>query len=345
MKSPNAQATAIASMLQALGASPVESQEHGYVRIEAQVPSTISEDLLSGLFRLLQQASDRYGHDFRKDKTSVVWAEIDTRGSVGYIPPLPPACTIVGRPAREARVVVYTCAADAESANRTLAALKTFAGTQNWTTAHEAYDLVPLTTSRRARTGWRTVERALTDGSARGLIAQSEQEIASRSADRISLRTFIIDREAFAVYLGAHPLSGPAAVWSGTYDLVPGSVRQLKVMARMRLSMRRWPGDVDSAVEVLARLAANAIAHGRPADHQAPAQMHVHLSFTDEGDLLIDVEDPNPGFPDVQAALNGQRGRGLRDALDLGAELRYFLAPDGRSKTVRAVLSPGEGRA
>lgn len=342
MNSPNAQATAIVSMLQALGASPVESQELGYVRIEAQVPSTISDDLLSDLFRLLQQASDRYGHDFGKDRTSVVWAEVDTRTWVGQIAPLPPASSVVGRPAREAHVVLYTCAADADSANRTLAALNTFAAAQGWTVIHEAYDLAPLATSRRGRTGWRAIERALTDGSATGLIAQSEQEMASRSADRLSLRTFIIDRSAFAVYLGTPPLPGPAAVWSGTYDLVPGSVRQLKVLARMRLSLRRWPGDVDAAVEVLARLAVNAVAHGRPA-RQGPAKMHIHLAFTDEGNLLIDVEDPNPSFPDAQAALNGERGRGLRDALDLGAELLWFLAPDGLGKTVRAVLPPGEG--
>ncbi|WP_328974171.1 hypothetical protein [Streptomyces canus] len=341
MKSPNAQATAIVSMLRALGASPVENRTDGCVRIEAQVPSTISEDLLADLFRLLQHASDRYGHDLQKDGASVIWAEIDTEDQVQRIA-LPPACSIVGRPTREAHVALYTCAGDTESATRTLAALHTFAAAQGWTAVHEAHDLAPLTTQRRGRTGWRTIERALTDGSATGLVAQTEQEIASRPADRASLRTWITDLEAFAVYTGAPSLAGPAPVWSGTYDLVPESVRQLKVTARVRLSMRRWPGDVDSAVEVLARLAFNAVAHAQPVS-RAPAQMHVHLSLTDEGDLLIDVEDPNPSFPDAQAALNGERGRGLRDALAFGAELRYFLASDGLSKTVRAVLSPGEG--
>jgi hypothetical protein len=341
VKSPNAQATAIASMLRALGASPVENRTGGCIRIEAQVPSTISEDLLAGLFRLLQQASDRYGHDLQKNGTSVIWAEIDTEDPVEPIA-LPPACSIVGRPTREAHVVLYTCAGDTESATRTLATLRTFAAVQGWTVVHEAHDLAPLTTPRRGRTGWSTIEHALADGSATGLVALTEQEIVGRPADRAPLRTWITDLEAFAVYTGAPSLAGPAAVLSGTYDLVPDSVRQLKVTARVRLSLRRWPGDVDSAVEVLARLAFNAVAHAQPVT-RAPAQMHVHLSLTDEGDLLIDVEDPNPSFPDAQAALNGERGRGLRDALAFGAELRYFLASDGLSKTVRAVLSPGEG--
>ncbi|MFE1839830.1 hypothetical protein [Streptomyces sviceus] len=340
MKSPHAQATAIVSMLGALGAAPVEKQTDGCVRIEAQVPSTISEDLLQGLFRLLQQASDRYGHDFQKG-TSVIWAEIDTEDPVEGIA-FPPECGIVGRPTRGAHVVLYTCAGDTESATRTLAALRAFAAAQGWTAVHEAHDLAPLTTPRRGRTGWRTIEHALSDGSAAGLLAQTEQEIASRAAERASLRTWITEREAFAVYTGAPSLAGPAAVWSGTYDLVPASVRQLKVTARLHLTLRRWPGDVDAAVEVLARLAFNAVAHAQPVS-PAPAQMQVHLSLTDEGDLLIDVEDPNPSFPDAQAALNGERGRGLREALAFGAELRSFLASDGLSKTVRAVLSPGDG--
>ncbi|MDW4909847.1 hypothetical protein RB628_32080 [Streptomyces sp. ADMS] len=119
-------------------------------------------------------------------------------------------------------------------------------------------------------------------------------------------------------------------------------MRQLRGVARSRLALRQWSGDIDSAVEVFARLAYNAVVHAQPVNG-ATAQMHVHLTFTEKGGLLIDVEDPSPGFPGAQAALRGEKGRGLRDARRLGADLTWFLAADGRSKTIRATLPSGEG--
>ncbi|MFG2681314.1 ATP-binding protein [Streptomyces sp. NPDC048392] len=128
-------------------------------------------------------------------------------------------------------------------------------------------------------------------------------------------------------------------MWSQSFALAPVSVRRLLGAARSRLALRQWPGDIGSAVEVLARLAFNAVVHAQPA-HGAAAQMHVHLAFTDGGGLIIDVDDPSPGFPDAPAALRGEKGRGLREARQLGAHLEWFLAADGRRKTVRATLRP-----
>jgi hypothetical protein len=238
--------------------------------------------------------------------------------------------------------VLYTCTIDSAIATRTLTVLRTFASAQGWTAVQEAYDLAPLGSPRHRRTGWQTIEQALIRGDATGFVAPSEQEIACHPADRAALRGWIIDQSAFAVYpRPAAPSAGPAPVWSQSFALAPVSVRRLLGAARSRLALRQWPGDIDSAVEVLARLAINAVVHAQPANGTA-AQMHVHLAFADGGGLIIDVEDPSPGFPDALAALRGEKGRGLREARQLGARLEWFLAADGRRKTVRATLPPGQ---
>lgn len=118
------------------------------------------------------------------------------------IAPMPPAYGIVGRAAAGASVALYTCTIDSHIAGATLTVLRDFASAQGWTSVLEAYDLAPLTTPRNRRTGWRTVEDALTRGEATGFIAPSEQEIASHPADWTALRCWLIDLPAFAVYPG-----------------------------------------------------------------------------------------------------------------------------------------------
>ncbi|WP_128380399.1 hypothetical protein [Streptomyces cavernae] len=78
MKSPKTQATAIASMLTSLGATPATDETDDRVRIEAEVPPTIGEATLVNLLHLLIRAADRFGHSLQKDGTSVIWAEVDT---------------------------------------------------------------------------------------------------------------------------------------------------------------------------------------------------------------------------------------------------------------------------
>jgi hypothetical protein len=78
VKSPPAKATAIASMLSSLGATPVKDETDGRVRIEAEVSPTVGETTLVSLLRLLMRAADRFGHSLQRNGTSVIWAEVDT---------------------------------------------------------------------------------------------------------------------------------------------------------------------------------------------------------------------------------------------------------------------------
>jgi hypothetical protein len=77
VKSAKTQATAIASMLTSLGATPAQDETDERVRIEAEVPPTIGEATLVDLLHLLLRAADRFGHSLQKDGTSVIWAEVD----------------------------------------------------------------------------------------------------------------------------------------------------------------------------------------------------------------------------------------------------------------------------
>ncbi|MFF8618234.1 hypothetical protein [Streptomyces sp. NPDC015350] len=63
----------------------------------------------------------------------------------------------------------------------------------------------------------------------------------------------------------------------------------------------------------------------------------LHYAITDRGDLVIDVHDSDPTFPNFEDAIGGQKGQGLWTARQLGAEL--FWAPtDHGGKVVRAMM-------
>jgi hypothetical protein len=104
---------------------------------------------------------------------------------------------------------------------------------------------------------------------------------------------------------------------------------------------RQWPGDIVTAIEVLSRLAYNAVVHAWPAD-ETLARMTVRLAVTEGEALLIDVQDPRPDVPLRDAAIDGEKGRGLKYGRLLGATVSCLLSADARLKTVRAKLIPGE---
>ncbi|MFH9439204.1 ATP-binding protein [Streptomyces rochei] len=126
---------------------------------------------------------------------------------------------------------------------------------------------------------------------------------------------------------------------------LPGDRRSLflsRVWTRRMATVLCWSGDVQRAVEVVARLVDNGVRHGIPSNVPAvEVQLTLTLATDEAGALVIDVADLNPAFPDFDAAVRGERGRGLQRVTFLGARVSRFLPHEGRGKTVRAVLPPG----
>lgn len=116
---------------------------------------------------------------------------------------------------------------------------------------------------------------------------------------------------------------------------------QNALRALMYLTVLRWPGDIPTAVEVLSRLAHNAVIHARPdIESEADGEMTVRLAVADDNVLLVDVEDRHPEFPDSQAAIEGEKGRSLTYVRLLSAQVTWFLCEDTLTKTVQARLLP-----
>ncbi|MEU8540871.1 hypothetical protein AB0C52_12940 [Streptomyces sp. NPDC048717] len=97
-------------------------------------------------------------------------------------------------------------------------------------------------------------------------------------------------------------------------------------------------------MSMLNALVHNALTHGAPPSG-APAKqrrMNVRLRIGNECELIIDVPDFNPDFPDFDAAVRGERGQGLRDVRAYGGEVTLLPAPAGEvGKVVRVTLKPG----
>lgn len=103
-----------------------------------------------------------------------------------------------------------------------------------------------------------------------------------------------------------------------------------------------WHGDVLRAVEAITRLVDNGVRHGMPDEvPRHERRLSLVAALTEDGELLIEVSDLNPSFPDFDAAVRGEKGRGLWHVARLGARVIRFLPHEGVGKTVRAVLPPG----
>ncbi|MEU7028870.1 ATP-binding protein [Streptomyces sp. NPDC046275] len=149
-----------------------------------------------------------------------------------------------------------------------------------------------------------------------------------------------------ALLLPGAPSETPPAPEASARQLelrLPGNISALSranIQGRTYLTLLGWPGNQHAAVQVLYVLVHNALAHGiTPGDPGQTLTARLRVTETDE--LLIDVTDPSPHFPDFDKALAGERGRGLWEAQRLGARIDWLPnAPHG--KTVRALLQPGQ---
>jgi anti-sigma regulatory factor (Ser/Thr protein kinase) len=111
-----------------------------------------------------------------------------------------------------------------------------------------------------------------------------------------------------------------------------------RIAGRTLLTRMGWSGPQNTAVDVLYVLVQNAVQHGLP-KKSVGKSMDVWFRITSANELLIDVKDTTAGFPDFEAAIRGELGRGLWGAQRLGAVISWFPENDG--KVVRATLTPG----
>ncbi|MER7952079.1 ATP-binding protein [Streptomyces sp. NPDC096079] len=139
--------------------------------------------------------------------------------------------------------------------------------------------------------------------------------------------------------------AAPAPVRHETALRLPADVSALTlagIKGRTTLTLLNWSGNQHAAVSVLYVLVRNALQHGfTPGPQQT---LTIRLGVTEARELLIDVEDPNPAFPDFDQAVAGERGLGLPAARHLGAALSWSPNRPGEpvGKTVHAVMQPGE---
>ncbi|MEU9355023.1 ATP-binding protein [Streptomyces griseoloalbus] len=125
-------------------------------------------------------------------------------------------------------------------------------------------------------------------------------------------------------------------------DLPPDSsaVTIARVSGRTKLTMLDWHGNGHAAIAVLGTLVDNAVAYGLTPG-KTRQSLSARLGVTEAQQLIIDVTDPNPLFPNFAEAVDGTIGRGLWNARQHGARLSWFVASDFEGKTVRATFQPG----
>ncbi|GAA3386425.1 ATP-binding protein [Streptomyces racemochromogenes] len=106
----------------------------------------------------------------------------------------------------------------------------------------------------------------------------------------------------------------------------------------MHLTALRYQGNVRVAVEVLNVLVDNALRHGTPMPAPDGARIGIRLALISCGGLAIEVRDLVGAFPQFDAAVRGEFGRGLWAAGRAGAQFSWCLHDGADSKTVRAEL-------
>jgi hypothetical protein len=114
-----------------------------------------------------------------------------------------------------------------------------------------------------------------------------------------------------------------------------------RLRVRPRLTVACWPGDVDAAGQISARLTDNAARHGRPFSDGCIILRLTVLAETEE--LRIEVDDADPNFPDFDTATSAPpEGRGLWWLQHYGGRLSWEPKRDDDGqvvgKTVTAIV-------
>lgn len=93
-----------------------------------------------------------------------------------------------------------------------------------------------------------------------------------------------------------------------------------------------WTGPCGFAVLTVDQLVRNASEFG----WCAGKEIRLLIGLTEVDDLLIDVADHNPEFPEFEDVVAGRSGQGLRRIAEYGVTVSWH--PHEHGKTVRAVL-------
>ncbi|MFE1289659.1 ATP-binding protein [Streptomyces sp. NPDC058751] len=140
----------------------------------------------------------------------------------------------------------------------------------------------------------------------------------------------------------------PAFEWSTILRADAGAGPNARLRVRPWLTVARWQGDVDVAARVAAKLVDNAVRHGKPLTDGC---VSLHLIVTpDTHELLIEVDDDYPEFPDFEKAATQSRAvsgtlTGLGWVTRYQGRLSWDVRRDAHDevvgKTVQAVLPAG----
>ncbi len=138
--------------------------------------------------------------------------------------------------------------------------------------------------------------------------------------------------------------TGPAPVRNETLIQIPSDssgLRLARIHSWTAFTALDWPGDHHAAFGVLHSLVSNALRHGVTPAWPSP-ELAIWVRVTEAHELIIDVKDPNPDFPEFEKNVVGELGRGLWVARRSGAAVSWSPDPHEGGKTVRAVMQPGE---
>ncbi|WP_181801447.1 ATP-binding protein [Streptomyces shenzhenensis] len=133
----------------------------------------------------------------------------------------------------------------------------------------------------------------------------NQQPDASTSAVVGLLTDTAVNKEVPTTTITLLPLrqeEKPAFEWSTSLLANEGAGPNARLRARPWLTIGHWPGNVDIAARVADKLVDNAVRHGRPFTDGC---VSLHLIVTgDTRELLVEVDDANPEFPDFETVAN-----------------------------------------
>ncbi len=145
--------------------------------------------------------------------------------------------------------------------------------------------------------------------------------------------------------VGVEPAASPLPVLDSLSIELPADVSAVltaRIWIRTCLAALGWNGPILRATEVISRLVDNGVRHGLPdGTDKMQRRIVLRVEVNEAGQLVVDVTDLNPTFPNFAAAVRGERGRGLWHVGHHDAQVTWFLHHDGPGKTVRAMLAPG----